>query len=225
MAAAAAAVLTRGSPHKNKTGESLHEHVLDEANDMNLDDLRRSILAEDPTITEKQVKSILDLMDRDNDGRVSKKEFLHRYCLNKSHFVRADTDKNGVLSFEELRAFMLSEDETMTEEEFKLFFGHMDRGKDGSVKQSEFNHCYSLHILGKEVTTIKTLEDRKIGRAQEDEEWEHDAITGNPMPPETGCLRVGFMERKFIDTTGILWNKMLLMLTEDALYFSKADDE
>jgi len=49
--------------------------------------------------------------------------------------------------------------------------------------------------------------------------------TRKPMPPEDAALRVGFMERKFIDTTGILWNKMLLMLTEDALYFSKAEDE
>ena len=184
-----------------------------------------AVLTRASPITEKQVKSILDLMDRDNDGRVSKKEFLHRYCLNESRFVRADTDKSGFLSFEELRALMLSEDETMTEEEFKLFFDRMDRGKDGSVKQSEFNHCYSLHILGKEVAIMKTQEERKIHRAQEDEEWQHDVITGNPMLPETGCLRVGFMERKFIDTTDILWNKMLLMLTEDALYFSKAEEE
>jgi Ca2+-binding EF-hand superfamily protein len=187
-------VLTRGSPHRSKTDESLYLHdVLEEANDMNLDDLRKSILAEDPTLTEKQVKSILDLMDRDKDGRVSKKEFLHRYCLNKSRFTKADTDKSGVLSFVELRAFMLSEDETTSEEDLKLFFERMDRDKDGSVKQSEFNHCYSLHISGKEVAT-KTQEERKIHRAQEDEEWEHDAITGKPMPPETGCLRFFFWE-------------------------------
>jgi hypothetical protein len=56
----------------------------------------------------------------------------------------------------------------------------------------------------------------------EDEQVE-DTLTGRPMPPEKQCKRVGVMDRKYIDTTGIFWDETLLMFTEDVLYFSRSD--
>ena len=47
----------------------------------------------------------------------------------------------------------------------------------------------------------------KVGKVEhqftEDEEVE-DTLTGRPIPPENQCKRVGVMDRKYIDTTGIL---------------------
>jgi hypothetical protein len=67
----------------------------------------------------------------------------------------------------------------------------------------------------------------KVGKVEhnftEDEEVE-DTLTGRPMPPEKQCKRVGVMDRKYIDTTGIFWDETLLMLTEDVLYFSRAEE-
>ena len=115
--------------------------------------LRKSIRWENQGITEEQVKSTFDLMDMNKDGNVSKKEFLHRYTLNRRRFMEADTDKNGTLSFEELRAFILR-DNIITEEQIKLIFDRMDRNKNGTVHQNEFNHCYSLYITQKQSAMI-----------------------------------------------------------------------
>lgn len=43
------------------------------------------------------------------------------------------------------------------------------------------------------------------------------------LPPYEHALRVGFMERKSIDTKGIAWTKRLVMLTEEICYFATID--
>jgi Ca2+-binding EF-hand superfamily protein len=334
MSGAAAFSVLHHHPHQRKTDVKT---VVDKGDDITLDVLRKSIRWENPAITEEQIKSIFDLMDMNKDGNVSKKEFLHRYTLNRSRFMEADTDKNGTLSFEELRAFILR-DNIITEEQIKLIFDRMDRNKNGTVDQNEFNHCYSLYITQKQsammnteyetkvltkeevqkelsperpnvrhmgvvkkrgqmnksyktrffvltdamfeyyldensyfvekegglrgsisardmkVTTATksghdktrdgyhfTIENTSNGKvvecACEDAEGREmwlqtiqacieasDAVTGYPMPPDSEAFRVGIMERKFMDTSGVIWKKMCLMLTEDVLYFSKAED-
>jgi Ca2+-binding EF-hand superfamily protein len=117
---------------------------VDQSGNITRDELRKFMQREDPSVTEQHVKGLFDLMDRNKDGTVSKKEFLQRYILQKRLFVSVDVDHSGDVSFDELRAFVLKEDETVTEEKIKLLFERMDRNKDGTVSKTEFSHFYSL---------------------------------------------------------------------------------
>ena len=92
MSGATAFLVVHHHAHQRKTDVKT---VVDKRDDITLDVLRKSIRWEYPAITEEQVKSLFDLMDMNNDGNLSKKEFLHRYTLNRSRFMEADTDKNG----------------------------------------------------------------------------------------------------------------------------------
>ena len=153
--------------HQRKTDVKT---VVDKRDGITLGVLRKSIRWENQGITEEQVKSTFDLMDMNNDGHVSKKEFLLRYTLNRSRFMEADTDKNGTLSFEEMRAFMLRDDMSITEEQIKLIFDRMDRNKNGTVHQNEFNHCYSLYITQKQSAMMNTEYETKALTKEEVQE-------------------------------------------------------
>jgi len=50
-------------------------------------------------IGEKEAKKLLLLMDKDNNGKVSKEEFM---AFMEAEFNRLDTDKNGQLDVKEL---------------------------------------------------------------------------------------------------------------------------
>jgi hypothetical protein len=43
------------------------------------------------------------------------------------------------------------------------------------------------------------------------------------LPPDKDTLRVGVLERKSIDTKGIVWTERLVMLTEEICYFATID--
>jgi len=51
---------------------------------------------EDPSATEELVKCLVDLMDRNKDGTVSKKEFLYQYPVNRKRFMVSQTDHQCV---------------------------------------------------------------------------------------------------------------------------------
>ena len=43
------------------------------------------------------------------------------------------------------------------------------------------------------------------------------------LPTDKDALRVGVLERKSIDTKGIVWTERLVILTEDICYFTTID--
>ena len=128
---------------------------VDQSGNITRDELRKFMQREDASVTEDQVKGLFDLMDRNKDGTVSKKEFLYRYTLNRKRFMEVDVDHSGDVSFAELRAFMLKDDETATEEEIKVLFARMDKNKNGSVSKNEFTHFYSIFVTQKEDDKIR----------------------------------------------------------------------
>jgi Ca2+-binding EF-hand superfamily protein len=130
--------------------------ALDNSGNISRDELFKFMKQEDPSVTEEQVNSLFDLMDRDKDGTVSKSEILHRYTVNRKKFMAVDTDKSGDVDFAELHSFVLHDDETATEEEINLLFESMDRNKDGTVTKNEFSHFYSLYKTEKDSRAYKT---------------------------------------------------------------------
>ena len=44
------------------------------------------------------------------------------------------------------------------------------------------------------------------------------------MPKESECLRIGCLQRKSINTKGIVWDKRIVCLTEDMLMFAQIED-
>jgi len=45
------------------------------------------------------------------------------------------------------------------------------------------------------------------------------------LPPAEECIRTGVMQKKSIDTRGVLWEDRYLALTRDRLLISKVEDE
>jgi hypothetical protein len=107
---------------------------------------------EDASITEEQIKSLVDLMDKNKDGAASKKEFLYRYTLNRERFTAVDTGQSGGnVSLSELSAFIQKErrqycffhkkyyDKTATEKEMCLLLERMGTSQDGKVSKNELH--------------------------------------------------------------------------------------
>jgi Ca2+-binding EF-hand superfamily protein len=161
---------------------------VDQSGNITRDELRKFMQREDAFVTEEQVKGLFDLMDRNKDGIVSKKEFLHRYTLNRKRFMEVDTDHSGSVSFAELHAFMLKDDETATGQEIKLLFERMDKNKDGTVSKNEFTHFYSIFVTQKEDDNIRfaALDVDQSGNITRDElrkfmQREDASVTGEQV--------------------------------------------
>ena len=59
------------------------------------------------------------------------------------------------------------------------------------------------------------------GMANEDEV---DDFQDMFMPKDSECLRIGCLQRKSINTKGIVWDKRIVCLTEDMLMFAQVED-
>ena len=122
------------------------------------DELVKFMQLEDASITEEQIESLVDLMDKNRDGAVSKKEFLYRYTLNRERFTAVDTDQSGGnVSLSELSAFIQRErrqycffhkkyyDKTATEKEMRLLLERMGTSQDGKVSKNELHTHTHTH--------------------------------------------------------------------------------
>jgi len=122
------------------------------------DEMFKFMQLEDAPITEEQIKSLVDLMDKNKDGAVSKKEFLYRYTLNRQRFTAVGTDQSGGnVSLSELSAFIQKErrqycffhkkyyDKTATEKEMCVLLERMGTSQDGKVSKNELHtHTHTL---------------------------------------------------------------------------------
>jgi hypothetical protein len=122
------------------------------------DELLKFIQLEDESITEDQIKSLVDLMDKNKDGSESKKEFLYRYTLNRERFTSVGTDQSGGnVSLSELNAFIQKErrqycffhkkyyDKTTTEKEMCLLLERMVTSQDDKVSKNELHTHTHTH--------------------------------------------------------------------------------
>jgi Ca2+-binding EF-hand superfamily protein len=122
------------------------------------DELLKCMQLEDASITEEQIKSLVDLMDKNKDGAASKKEFLYRYTLNRERFTAVDTGQSGGnVSLSELSAFIQKErrqycffhkkyyDKTATEKEMCLLLERMGTSQDGKVSKNELHTHTHTH--------------------------------------------------------------------------------
>jgi Ca2+-binding EF-hand superfamily protein len=129
----------------------------DQSGYISLDELQAFVKANDPSVTDEQVKNIFNDMDRNGNGSVSKSEFLHRHAhhhqssllaalvLDPDTFEEIDVDRSGYLSLDELRAFLHTQDPSISEQQVRDTFNDMDRSKNGLVSRREFLRRHYQH--------------------------------------------------------------------------------
>jgi Ca2+-binding EF-hand superfamily protein len=129
----------------------------DQSGYISLDELLSFVKANDPSVTDEQVKNIFNDMDRNGNGWVSKSEFLHRHShhhqssllaalvLDPKTFEEIDVDRSGYLSLDELRAFLHTQDPSISEQQVRDTFNDMDRSKNGLVSRREFLRRHYQH--------------------------------------------------------------------------------
>ena len=72
--------------------------------------------------------------------------------------------------------------------------------------------------------TVVNTDPQKHSPLKDTTETQHTPEEVIPaLPPDKDSLRVVFMERKSIDTKGIVWTKRLVMMTEELRYFTTID--
>jgi Ca2+-binding EF-hand superfamily protein len=112
-------------------------------------------------LTSTEIDTLFILADKDNNGQIDFSEFsqimipsagdriakLKRQFRNSSEieaaFRRFDTNHDGAISFEELKAGLQSSGILFTEQEVETCFAVADRDCDGEVSLSEFVHMLS----------------------------------------------------------------------------------
>lgn len=76
-------------------------------------------------------KDALGKFDSNGDGKVTREEFL---AASKERFERMDADKNGKISSEELRSYMIERRDARIQDKFK----RIDADNDGNVSRDEY---------------------------------------------------------------------------------------
>lgn len=108
--------------------------------------LNSQVFAADPPATTAAPRAhrMLKQFDTDQDGKVSREEFAAKRA---SGFERVDTDKNGTLSLDEMKARCKNE---RCGQMVAKRFAKLDKNNDGSVAKDEFANMTMFDRLDKD---------------------------------------------------------------------------
>jgi len=103
---------------------------------------------------ESQRKEVIEHMDKDGDGNISWLEFLklmqeieasvpRKDDEYKQAFDMADTDKNGKIDKDELKALFAQMGEVLSDDEIQGMLTHADKDGDGNISFDEFIEMFN----------------------------------------------------------------------------------
>ena len=100
-----------------------------------------------------ELKDIFFVFDKNNDGKISKEEFVtglsNTNSLNKIFqkgnsieglIKNIDTDNNGYIGFEEFCIALINKEKILTEKNLRMAFNTFDRDKNGGISQNELKY-------------------------------------------------------------------------------------
>ncbi|XP_067661251.1 uncharacterized protein [Haliotis asinina] len=105
-------------------------------------------------ITQSQIQSLFNSLDTDKNSKVTLDEFLavmpqlsptERKCANlRRLFEKADRDKDGLLSADELSRIVSSGDSPLSEDEAMRLIAKVDKNGDNKLDYKEFLQLVTL---------------------------------------------------------------------------------
>ena len=100
-----------------------------------------------------ELKEIFFVFDKNNDGKISKEEFVTglsntnslNKLLEKGNSIEGlirniDSDNNGYIGFEEFCIALINKEKILTEQNLRMAFNIFDRDKNGCISQNELKY-------------------------------------------------------------------------------------
>ena len=176
------------------------------------------------------LKEIFYSFDKNNDGKLSKEEFLLGLDISKFEneplyrnsidglYKNIDADNDGYIEFEEFVRASISKELIITETNLRIAFNVFDRDKSGGISPSELKYLlgeYNLHakdnLWNKMIEQIDLNKDGQISY-EEFKKMMMELITGKkkilPIPTNTFPLNKNKLEiSKFNNDVGTTFNE------------------
>ena len=118
---------------------------------MSLDEIRLHLLETGKGISEIELQDLFNKADTNGDGKIDVTEFTKlvellsaRDCSIDPALLKAfelfDTDRDGLVSKEEVRSTLQASGKDLSDSELEICFNEADTNKDGKIDVTEFSN-------------------------------------------------------------------------------------